>query len=257
VGLAAVVLVAAGFLQSLAPPSATAAPKTPRALVVSGHDLATTVRVLLSTTPAIPGFNRFTLRVVDFDTHQPITGAAVTLTFLLPSDPNLGPSTLNLSPQKNGEYVADAANLSVQGTWTVTALIQRASQSAEVSLPLTTLTAPVKIDQVRSPGLPTIYNIHVTAAVTMQVYLDPGHAGLNEFHVTMIGAGDQEIPTSTVTVNAGRTSAPLAALTAHRLDNIGHFVFLLLDAPAGNYHFSIDATSNQGPFHADITIPVS
>jgi copper transport protein len=253
----AVVLVAAGFLQSLAPPSATAA--TPaRSLVVSGHDFATTVNVRVRISPGTPGFNRFDLRAVDYDTLQPIPGAIVTLSFTLPDQPDLGSSTLNLAHQSNGDYVAVAPNLSVAGTWSVSVLVQHGTQSAEVPLTVTTSSPPVKIDVSRSPGLPTVYTIHAKPSASIQVYLDPGHPGFNEFHVTMLDPNDNEIPTSQLSVNVTRPGqAAASALTVRKLDNVGHYVADLPGATPGNYHFSIDATTNEGAVHASITIPVS
>jgi uncharacterized membrane protein len=256
--LGLVVLVAAGFLQSLAPPSATSAPNAPRPLVVSGHDFATTVQVRLEISPGTPGFNRFDLRALDYDTLEPVEAGSVTLTFDLPSRPDLGSSTLSLARQRDGDYVAVAPNLSVAGAWTITALIQRAAQSAEVTLPVTTRSAPVRIDVSRSPGVPTVYTIHATPTASIQVYLDPGRPGFNEFHVTVLGADGNELPTSQVVVHAGRSGEAVApALTVRRLDDVGHYVADLPAATSGTYQFSIDATTDQGSLHADIRIPVA
>jgi putative copper export protein/methionine-rich copper-binding protein CopC len=254
--LAAVVLVATGFLQSLAPPSATTAPKPAKPLVVAGQDFGTTVRVRLEISPGTPGFNRFTLQALDYDTLKPVAAQIVPLTFDIPSRPDLGSSTLTLSRQKDGEFSAVAPNLSVDGTWTITVLIQRGSQSAQVPLTVTTKTVPVKIDVSRSPGLPTVYTIHVTPTASFQVYLDPGRPGFNEFHVTVLAAGGNEISTSSLSVHAARAAGAVASLTARRLDTIGHFVADLPGAARGSYHFSIDATTDQGTLHADITIPI-
>ncbi|HUE60824.1 MAG TPA: copper resistance protein CopC, partial [Acidimicrobiales bacterium] len=203
--VAAVVLVAAGFLQSLAPPSATSSLKASKAVVVSGSDFATTVRVRLEVSPGTPGFNRFTLRAVDYDTLRPVTAQSVNLTFGLPARPDLGTSTLDLSRRSDGDYSAVAPNLSVSGIWAVTILIQRGSQSAEVPLTFTTRTVPLRIDVSRSPGLPTVYTIHVTPTADIQVYLDPGKPGFNEFHVTVLSSGGNEIPTSALAVHAAKS----------------------------------------------------
>jgi hypothetical protein len=251
-----VVLVAAGFLQSLAPPSATAAPKATRPIVATGNDFATTVRVRLEISPGTPGFNRFTLRAVDYDSLQPVNAQVVALTFDLPSRPDLGDSMLKLSRQRNGTYVAVAPNLSVSGTWRITALIQQGTQSAEIPLVVTTRAATVRIDVARSPGLPTVYTIHADPAASLQVYLDPGKPGFNEFHVTVLSPGGTEIPTEAVEVFAGKNGQPAASLTVRRLDPIGHYVADLPDGTSGSYQFSIDATTDQGSIHADIAIPV-
>ena len=254
--LAAVVLVAAGFLQSLAPPSATAVPRAPKPIVVSGHDFATTVKVRLEISPGTPGFNRFALQALDYDTLKPIAAPTAALTFDLPSRPDLGSSTLTLTRQRNGEFGAVAPNLSVNGTWAITVLVQRGSQSAEVPLTVTTRTAPVKIDVSRSAGLPTVYTIHVTPTAGFQVYLDPGRTGFNEFHVTASGPTGSEISTSTLGVHASRATGVADSLTVRRLDSVGHYVADLPGATRGTYQFSIDAVTDQGSLHADITIPI-
>jgi copper transport protein len=255
--LAVVVLVAAGFLQTLAPPSATAATAAARPLVVSGSDFATTVRVSLALSPGTVGFNRLTLTALDYDTRRPITPANVTLTFTLPSQPALGSSTLTLNHQSGGTYTAVAPNLSVAGTWDVTALIQTPSSSAQVPLTVTPRVPPVKIDVVKSPGLPTVYTIHATPSVYVQVYLDPGQPGLNEFHVTDIGSDDTEVPASGLTVTAHEPGGPSENLTVRRLDDVGHFVSDLPAATKGNYTFNIVTTTQKGQVNATITIPVS
>lgn len=253
--LAAVVLVAAGFLQSLAPPSATA-PKSAKPIVAPGIDFATTVRVRLQISPGAPGFNRFLLEVVDYDSLRPLVAQLVSLTFALPARPDVGASTLNLSRQPDGSYAAVAPNLSVAGTWRVSVLIQQALQSVEVPLTIMTRAVPARIDVSRSSGLPTVYTIHVTPAASIQVYLDPGKPGLNEFHVTVLGLGGDEIPTGAVEVHAARKGQVAAPLTVRRLDPIGHYVADLPGATSGSYLFSVDATTDQGSLHADIAIPV-
>jgi hypothetical protein len=61
-----------------------------------------------------------------------------------------------------------------------------------------------------------------------------------------------------VVVHAGRSSEAVApALTVRRLDDVGHYVADLPAATSGTYQFSIDATTDQGSLHADITIPVA
>lgn len=254
--LAGVVLVAAGFLQSIAPPSATSAPKSPPPLVANGHDFATTVRVRLQISPGTAGFNRFTLHAFDYDTGHPIGPSSVSLTFDLPARPDIGSSTLSLARQPGGAYGAVSPNLSVSGTWTIDVLIQRGAQSAEIPLTVTTRQVPVKIDVSRSPGLPTVYTIHVTPTATFQVYLDPGKPGFDEFHVTALSPSGNELPTSQLAVQASKAAGLPSSLTVRRLDTIGHYVADLPNATTGRYQFAIDATTDEGPLHADITVAI-
>src|SRR6266540_903004 len=72
-GLAAVVLLAAGLLTEL-PPGGTGGtrPAAPPAVKTSGNDYATTVRVELVATPGTPGPNGFRATVVDYDSGEPV-----------------------------------------------------------------------------------------------------------------------------------------------------------------------------------------
>jgi hypothetical protein len=217
------------------------------------------MRIRLQIGPGTAGFNRFVARVTDYDTGRPVIADQVTLTFSLPARPDLGQSTLTLPRQPDSSYAAQAANLSVNGTWTVNVLVQRGANSAEVPMTVTTRQPPVKIDVSHSPGLPDVYTIHVNASDSIQVYLDPGHPGLNEFHATVIGPGGSELPTDALTVAAsGPGGGASSQLIVRKLDTVGHFVADLPGATKGRYHFSLDATATGGqPLHADITLPVS
>jgi putative copper export protein len=263
--LAAVVLVAAGFLQSLAPPSSLGSrPKSAPPLSIAAADFATTVKIRLEVSPGTAGFNTFTLRASDFDTGRPVSDARVSLTFALPSRPDLGQSHLDLTPASSGKsagtYSAQAANLSVDGTWNIAVLFQRQTGSVEIPVTLTTRRPPVKIDVSRSPGLPAVYTIHATSADNVQVYLEPVRAGLTEFHVTFIGSDGSEVAANKLTVSASRAGAASSptTLTVRKLDNVGHFVADLEGPVRGRYQFSVDATLATGqPIHADIALPVS
>ncbi len=113
-----VVLVATSVLQGQAPPASVAAAAGPPPVVVTGHDFATTVRVVLTVSPGTTGFNQFDAHVTDYDTGRPIR-AAVSLTFSRPDRPDLGSSTLVLHRVGDGSYGASGANLSIDGTWAV------------------------------------------------------------------------------------------------------------------------------------------
>jgi hypothetical protein len=107
-----------------------------------------------------------------------------------------------------------------------------------------------------------VYTIHADPSTSAQVYLDPGHPGLNEFHVTLVGSSGNEVAADNLTVSASRvatdSSGAPSSLTVRKLDNAGHFVADLEGAAAGRYQFNVDATITGGqPLHADITIPVS
>ena len=248
-GLVAVVLVATGFLQGLAPPASVAASQVVRPLVLPGHDFGTTARVQLSVTPATAGFNQFRLTAVDYDTARPIDAAAASLRFRLPARPDLGESSLPLTRTAPGTYTAQGANLSIDGAWEVTVLIQQAAGGVEIPLSLATRQPPERIDVQCSAGTPCLYTLHLPGGRSVQTYLDPGRAGthLTEFHLTFIQPDGSELPMTDATVAAGGPGQRVAtALTVRRLDPVGHFVSDVLDAARGSYRFDVVGDTQTG-----------
>jgi len=254
----ALVLVATGFLQNLAPATSAAAPKGPPPVVVTGHDFATTVRIRLTVTPGMAGFNHFNARVADYDTGKLVVADKVALHFVFPSRPDIGSSDLTLTRQRDGTYAGQGANLALDGRWNVTVLVARGVNSLEVPLEVTTRAPPQSVTSSAQPGLPTIYTIHLSGGRSVQVYLDPGHPGLNQFHHTYLAPDGSELTIDTTpdvaAIFPGRSSS--VPLTTRRLDPQGHFVSDVT-GPAGRYHFQMDATTADGvqmSAHLDITV---
>ncbi len=241
-GLAAVVLVATAVLQGLAPPSSVAAAAPPKPLVVIGHDFGTTVKVKLSISPGLTGFNQFELAVDDYDTGRPVIANPVTLTFSQPDRPDLGSSTLTLHRAPDRTYQASGPNLSITGTWRVIVLVQQPGGATQVDLSVTPRTPPQHITVNHSPGIPDLYTISLTTGGTVQVYLDPGKPGLNEFHTTYVGTDGRETPTRSLSVHVSGPSGPTRQLAVRKLDTIGHFVADLTGATRGKYRFTLNAT---------------
>ena len=255
----AIVLVATAVLQNLSPPRVASAATAPKLgpIVLDAHDFATTVRLHLVVSPGTAGFNQFHLQVLDYDTGRAIQADEVTLTFHYPERTDVGDSTLALGRAADGSYQAQGANLALQGRWQLTVLVQRAQQATDVSLDLVTQSAFLPTDVQRNAGLPSFYDIHLSAGRQIQVYLDPGHPGFNEFHATFLGADGAELPISTFNVTQAIEPAGAAALlTTRKLDNLGHYV---ADATTqrGTYRFAIAAATADGSaLGADIDIPV-
>jgi putative copper export protein len=245
----AVVLIATAALLNLAPSRSSAAATTPptRPLVFDAHDPATTVRLHLTVTPGAAGFNQFGLTLVDYDTRAPVDGA-VSLRFSLPARADLGDSTLPMSQAGPGTYTARGPNLSIDGTWTVSVLIQRPTGAVEVPVTITPRLAPQDITVQRYVGTPDISTLHLPGNRSVQVYLDPGRTGVvNEFHVTVIGPDNNELATDSVTVSATASDGgPPTNLTVRKLDPVGHFVADLRSATPGRYSFDVRATTAQG-----------
>jgi copper transport protein len=258
-GLAAVVLVATAVLQGQAPPASVAAAATPPAVVATGHDFAETIAVRLSVSPGTVGFNQFVADVTDFRTGRPVT-AEVTLTFSLPARPDLGTSTLPLRRGTDGTYRGTGANLSIDGTWDVEMLIQQTSGAAQIPLRVTTRSTPEHITVSHSPDIPDLYTITLADSASLQVYLDPGRAGFNEFHATYVGADGKETPMRSLEVTAtgpDPTTGTPSRLAVRKLDTIGHFVADLSGARHGSYRFVLEGVAAGGlTYRSDVTIPV-
>jgi hypothetical protein len=243
------VLVAAATLQGLAPPTSVSSAKPAPPLVVTGHDFGTTIRVRLAISPGTAGFNQFRLTVSDYDSGKPIDAQSVALRFALPTRPDLGDATLTLGRISAGTYTAQAANLSIDGTWSVTVVVQQSTGGTEVPLMLTTRRPPQRIDVQANDGQPTLYTLHLSDGRSLQSYLDPAKAAthVNEFHATFFGPDGNEIGVTAVIVTAIAPGREIAVpLTTRKLDPVGHFVSDLLDATDGTYRFDVTATLQTG-----------
>jgi copper transport protein len=250
---AAALLVAAALV-NVAPPVASAQAAATQQVVVSGADDATTVRVRLEVSPGTAGFDRFTARVTDYDSGADVSAQAVQLTFRFPARPVLGASTLTLKHQPDGSWTGRGANLSLDGTWQVTVLVERGAQSAEVPLQVTTRSVPPKIDVSRVPGEPTLYTIHLDQGRSVQVYIDPNQRGPVEFHMTFFDASGKELAISDASVTMTPPGGTPTPLPTRRLDPVGHDV---ADATLGRgaYRFDISATTGDGePIATHISI---
>jgi hypothetical protein len=159
--------------------------------------------------------------VTDYDTGAPVNATTVRLTFSLPAKPSIGASTLDLHFQQPGLFTATGANLSLEGTWLVAALVTEPTTSAEVDLQVTVRSAAQQIDVNRVPGLPTIYTAHLGSGRTVQVYLDPGKPGANLLHATWFDASGHEMPVSGVAMTQLGASGASTALQPQILDS-GH-----------------------------------
>jgi copper transport protein len=141
IGLAAGALLATALLQNLAPvstASAASGARPPAAVAVYGADAGTTTRAALKIDPGPAGFNRFDVNLADYDSRAPVALAQVTLRFDLPGRPDIGASVLVLVNKGRGDYQGQGGNLAVQGSWTVTILVQRDAGGIEIPLTVPT-----------------------------------------------------------------------------------------------------------------------
>ena len=238
--VAAVVLAVTGLLTGLAPPSLTRGATSPvSAATATGNDYATSVLVHLEATPGLPGVNRFVAQVSDYDTRRPIQPEGVSLRFTAPERPDIGASTLVLQPGRDGTYQGLGANMSLEGPWLVTAVIERQSASVEVPLAMTVRSPSQRVQTVRAPGQPTLYNIDLSGGRLLDASLDPEKPGPNELHLTFI-AGQSELPIPRpARVTVGRSGEVPAVMPVRRFGP-GHFI---ADVQVGSGDWQIDVTA--------------
>jgi copper transport protein len=222
VTLAAGVLAAAAALATLVPPATIPEARAlPAAVAVTGSDFATSVRARLEVDPAIPGPNRFRLRLTDYDTGDPVEAQRVALRFSPELEPDIAESTLDLKPDGDGVYEAIGPNLAVGGPWDVTALVQQEGGSVEIPLRIATECETTEI-----PGPQNLFTIHVVEVLgvgSVQGYLLPSGA-ITEVHFTFLDAEGREITVHREpAMLASKQGEEPQALAAIRLTR-GHFL---------------------------------
>jgi nitrogen fixation protein FixH len=217
------------------------APK-PERLIVIGHDFATTTRVRLEVTPGTVGPNRFVARVTDYDTGEPVSADRVTLDFALEDEPDVG-SRLPLEHEPDGSWTARSTAIAIVGDWDVTVLVQDAAGSTEVPLRVRPRVPPPQIDVSRQAGQPDLYTITFPSDVQIQSYVDPGSAGINQFHVTAFDASGQELPLVSARVHADGPSGSIS-LDMKRF-SAGHLI-ANFDLVPGTWIFMIDVMAKDG-----------
>ncbi len=259
VTVGAVIVLASALLVNATPPVLVAGPAAspaPSPVIAAGSDFGTTIKVRLAVAPGQAGFNDFTAVITDYDSGAPASATAVSLRFTLASgSTTVGSSTLALQAAGSGTFAASAGNLSLDGIWRVVAVVTSPSGSVEVPLVVSTRPVGVTVDANVSPGAPTIYTAHMSAGRSIQVYLDPQHAGANELHTTFFDATGAELPVQTVTV-ATETADGVGAILSPRQLEPGHFVSDTTVA-AGSLGVDVVGPAPDGTqLHAHIDIDV-
>lgn len=240
-----------GTGSSTGTPNPSGSPAT-GSVVAAGSDFGTSVRVELTVSPGSAGFNSFVLQIADYDTGAPVSGADVTLRFSLPARPSLGGSRLDLQAADPGTYRATGGNLSIAGSWKVTAVIVQGSASVEVPLVVRTVPPQQAVDVQVNQGLPTIYNVHLVSGGTLQVYVDPGTAGQNEIHSTFFDPAGNELPVTRADISLDQSPVaspgPVTTLDARMLEP-GHFV-ADTTLPAGGVRVLVTGAAPDGSYLA-------
>jgi copper transport protein len=259
--LAVVILGLSGLLVNLSPPTSAGGPVTPvsQPIVALGHDFGTSVKARLVATPGAAGTNAFDLAVTDYDTGAPTGATSVKLGFEIASLAGIGKSTLDLQSTAPGRFSGTGPQLSIDGIWLVTATVTVPGGAVAVPLVMATKVADQPVEQLVSPGLPTIYSVGLGAIGKAQVYLDPGGPGQNELHVTFFDAAGNEQRINSATIAIFPAGAA-GSVPAARMLEPGHFV-ATIDAVAGPLAVDVvtplPAARGAGQIHLHVTIEVT
>jgi copper transport protein len=250
IALVAAVLMAAALLTQLPPgkftlATATARPRPPANIQVRGSDATTSVRLALTATPGTAGANQFTAKVSDYDNGQPYSAQRVTLRFALPDRPEISSATLELARADDDSWQANGRQLSIDGRWRITALVQGPGAALTVPLELRTRTAEPTATASKTPAQPQLHTINAPNGGSVRAYVDPGRAGPNTVHFSFFTKTGSEQPidgaNATMTSPSGQQQKiDLQLLTA------SHFA-ANLNLPTGQASFTINATPQNGP----------
>jgi nitrogen fixation protein FixH len=246
VAVTAIVLVAAAVLSGLPPASfvqAAGRSAPPQSVTVTGSDFATTVRVRLTVSPGTTGANRFTARVLQFDSGRPVLARRVRLEFSLTSNPAVA-SELDLARGAGGSWTGRGTNLSIAGQWDVTVVIQEAATAVDVQLRLRTRLQPEQLTVSRVAGQPALYTVRLARGYSIQGYLDPVQLGAGVAHFTFFAPSGGEAVVSTARAEATTPAGASQPLKLIRFSK-GHFLANLHLTP-GFWTFRIDATAAGG-----------
>ena len=256
----AIVLFMASLLVNVPPPIDTAAAPAGPAVAVStgldakGNDYATSVKLDLAISPGTAGPNTFRATAVDYDTGAPAAAASIELRFTDPGRPDVASSTLRLAPAGGATFAGSGANLSLGGTWSITALVET-SPPVEVPLQVTVPTPPLQVDVNRALGQPTLYTVHLPEGRTAQLYLDQWAATAADLHVTYFDAAGKELPVARITATVATAGAAPQALVLTQLEP-GHVVGHVRTTAGTPMTVEVIGTAPGGElldFHLDIT----
>lgn len=242
-----------GILTSLNPdvPRGEPAPPPARRATASGADFATTTRVTFTATPGTAGPNTFEARIVGYDDDLSLDADEVSVLMSPIGRPEIEPTTLELRPGEVGGEGAPAAwtgtgtQLSLAGAWDLVVQVRSGARTTEVPLVLVTRAPPTTSVVAQGSGdLPDIETFTLSTGEQLQLYLDPGTPGTNEYHVTAFDPQGRELPLSGLVVVAVDPDGLTETLDVTRLTP-GHFA-APVEADAGRWTFEVVATSEGG-----------
>ena len=230
--LAALALAAAALLASLPPPSALREVE-PSGLLANGNDAARSLRVRLTTATAVAGPNRFAVRVTDYRSGRTIAARRVSLQFTPLDDPSETTTSLALEPAPGQTFEGTGTNLSLDGRWGITALVEVGSEALPVPLVVQTRSPPQFLSVQRLPGEPVKYTVELAIGRGfLRVWADPERTGPTQVYATYFDDFGEILPMGdpVLTVGSGSSARQEAV---HRLSP-GQFVADVTLSPGSN-----------------------
>ena len=215
-GLAAIALLAAAALGALPPPASGFV--APRSLRAVGSDFGTSVRVELTTESDQPGPNRFTLRVLDYDSRASVNAERVALQFTPMDDPDVSATSLPLEQAPNGLYAGAGANLAFDGRWQVTAMIQRGGEPISVPLQLDVPGGAVEVLPRRESNGKLFHVAQVPFVGLFRIDLEPEQAGPSTLTVACYDRIFEPRPIDSVVVTHEAADLPIRQLSLRRIN---------------------------------------
>jgi hypothetical protein len=213
------------------------------ALVVTGSDFATTVRVRVEIAPGTVGVNRFTVLVEDYDTGRPVPARRVSLGFTALSHPNVASSTLELHRMAGGAWMGSGSQISLDDRWQLLLVVQTAAGSTQVRLEASPRVPGGRMAVARAAGQPTLYTTMYPDGASIQAYVDPGTAGTNQLHATAFDAHGKELALRSISLIAIPADGRAEVLDPLRF-SAGHYAANVSIAP-GAWTFEIRAVSDR------------
>ena len=217
IALVAAVLLAAALLTQLPPGKfALPPPPDPAHRPTSRSKAATRPPRSASPSPpppAPPAPTRSPPRSPTTTAASPTPPNASPCALALRGRPEISGATLELARANDGSWQATGSQLSIDGRWDITALVQGPGAAVTVPLQLRTRTAEPKVTLSTAPGQPDLYTITAPSGASVQAYVDPGRPGANTAHFTFFTKGGSEQPIEGA--NATMTT-PLGQETEHR-----------------------------------------
>jgi copper transport protein len=250
--LALAAIGAAALLGTLAPPASARVPF----LTASGADYGTTVRVELTTASDQPGPNRFTLRLTDYDSGEPVRPTRVSLRFTPLDDPGIASTTLALAPAADDRFEGSGPNVAFDGRWGVTVTIEREREAIQVPLEIATTAKPQFVSIARFPGEKPMFTVEVPGLGHIRYVPDAETAGSQRLRIECLDVLREPQPMTSLVVTASAPGQPVRQLSVSRLSS-NVFETTLELVPGNNVLVATGRTANGSRLRAEIpfTIP--